>query len=493
MKSALKKLAVTGMAVLMTGTVCGNLTLSSQTVGNSAITASAAANFITDNTSSIYINDALIIVKKTSFSAVSKTFSTSVSNGVIKSTANVPVPILDSGTLTIKITGTGLTKAKLEAMSLTTTGTYGNYTSCPKTWNTVSQPAPPTVTKLSDTSYSVAFRINSYGTTLGFNTTALSGVSNLKVTSASYNSVSDSKNYYLLTADAPNGYDDLYIRIRRDNSVLDHQYRSWAKRLCVYANSLSYMTGIKHTANFLNYDDNINAGYGGSSNHMIDSTGKKFGFVGFNSDCAAMEKTIMKNDTKEILTWTSLHEISHTYAFSTDSNSFHKNYVYHDEALTNVRGLTALQNCENLNNSYLMFDGADQSIAKCQDALNKYNSIVPNQYFEFGLKMQNIAKKYNQRILEQFFGVSNTNVKKDLRFDSANNKNAAAVVNRLTGKNLSNDAYLKFVNNLRALYMISWNQKYDPYAFESFLTENFGKDFLKNYINFEIAQNKNFK
>ena len=484
----MKKIAAMSMAVLMTGTVCGSYARSKQN-SDFAITASAAGKFIadTDNNGAINIDESQIKVTQENYTVVNRTLTKSVSGGIVSGATKSgdTVPMLDKATITLKLKGTGLTTAKLKEMKLPVTYNYNGVTSTTHTWEN------PTVTS-SNGVFTVKYKLNVYGTTLNYKTTKLSGVTDLKVTSAVYKSVEDDASFLRIKADAPTGYDDMFIRIKQDNCGTKAQREKWAKRLCVYSNSLSDMTGVKHDTNFMFLDNEYTGQLAFSNSFCIDGTGNKYAFTAFNIDSTNNIKADIKNTAKTIISWTELHEISHSYGYAKGANSFYTNYIYHDEALTNVRGLTAIQNCDNLRNVDVR---CNKSYYKYGAALANYMKQYPHELFGFGEKLQALGDRYQYDRLEEFFGVKNSYVNKDISYTSANNKDAAQVVKDVTGTpvNVNNTNYLKYVNILRSLYMITWYQDYYHYNFKSFVENNMDTAAMKSYIEYEMNSNNNFK
>ncbi|HAG12461.1 MAG TPA: hypothetical protein DCG49_01195 [Ruminococcus sp.] len=448
---------------------------------SNSITASAAQPFMTSTNgyNTVRFDDSQITVSQSNFTAFkNNSIATTINGHEVKTSGKVSVPILDRATVTLVLSGNGMTKEILNKTKLSVT----SYQDGGTVSSTGESYEPTSVQYNASTKrYTVVYSIETRGNQITFTTgtRALLNVSNLKVYSAKYASI-DYADHVLIRANTPSGYDNICVRMRK-GSYPGNNLKIWAKRLAVYVNSLSVLTGVKLNTSYLFMDDDLNPYWGYAANYEVNSSQTKYGFTSY---CVGATQYEVDNitDGGDILSWTTMHELSHSYRHNASVSTFNDNYFYHDEVLTNIRGITAIQNCDNLRNVNLMNDGT--TLYTYETAFDNHMIAYPNDML-LGLaqKMQHCAE-YDR--LEEFFAGHAPNIS----YTSADNATAARTVKAMTGTNVNiNDAgYLKFVNQLRGLYMLSWwADTYNDDSFRAFINDKFTVSFLTRYINYELG------
>ena len=123
----------------------------------------------------------------------------------------------------------------------------------------------------------------------------------------------------------------------------------------MYANSLSKTTGVKHETLYICLDHpEVPGAPSFSANGQVNSICDKFGYVGFGKGLTGEELKHISSGN-DVITWTAMHEIAHSYACYVNPSTFLDKYGFADDFLTNIRGMTAIQNCDNLHNTKIYY------------------------------------------------------------------------------------------------------------------------------------------
>ena len=434
------------------------------------VTASAATPFIsdTDYNGAINIDESQITVTCKRYHPGGMGIQTNVSGTTIKQAKSVTsLPVFSRCTVSFMVSGTGLTKSIAENTNLYVTYHIGDK----KNTKTYSEPKVRAVSGSSNTFY-IDFDIITHGDSFEFYTSSFSGVKNLKCSSASISSQSGSGDYYQIEAKTPGG-ENIFISSKYPGNYSTNMQK-WAKKLCMYANSLSDVTGVKLDTIYILFDDpytyNLPA-WGLAANYRMNDKSDKYGYVGTNYDASTIELEFAANQP-DVITWTMMHEISHCYALGQTLSNFYNNYRFNDEYLTNIRGITAIQNCDNLRDMDITLNEYYEKYDEIFAAMN----LTPNDpCFYHPKKLVDMAKTYGWDKLEEFF-------KNDENADSYlsdDNYAYADILKTYLGKNFStnNNTYLRYVNSFRRLMKLCWGYCSEQ-NYTTFIEQHFGKQYV---------------
>jgi len=328
------------------------------------------------------------------------------------------------------------------------------------------------VERQADGSFNVISYIISYGSKISFKTSALNNnPSNVSVAYGS--SIGQNGSMYYIIKTSCSG-DNLFVSIPVDATISTAKYTKWAKRICVYLNSLKDVTGLSKGTSYIVFDNEYEPGYGCSDKLAIDAYGYHSPLIAYKTGATPNILNYIRAAENKI-DWIELHELSHSYCYQATnvSNNFYAYYNYNDEVHTNVRGLTAIQNCDNLRNI----------LVRCGDVSNTYDKILDtcgdtSVLFDMAKKYVDLAKKYGWNIMETFFKAESDYYYDD-KIDAIN---AFKEYTGLTFDSRDPD-HKRFINCYYKLYMLSWYQStFNKYSFFSFLDQEFGKDRLINFM-----------
>lgn len=430
-------------------------------------TSYAATPFIsdTDYNGAINIDESQISVSCKRYTAGGMAIQTKVSGSTIKQAKSITsLPVFSRCTISFKVSGTRLTKNIAENAKLYVTYHINDK----KNSKTYSSPKVRTVSGSSNTFY-IDFDIITHGESFEFSTSELAGVKNLKCSSASISSQSGSSNYYYIEAKTPGG-ENVFINTKHPGNY-NTNVEKLAKKLCMYANSLSDVTGVKLGTVYILSDDPYTENYpawGLASGYRLNDKGDKYGYVGTNYAASAVELDYATNHS-DVMTWTMMHEISHCYAISSNLTNFFDNYRFNDEYLTNARGLTAIQNCDNLRNMDININEYYEKYDEIFAAMNP-NTSDPCGFH--AKKLVEIGKTYGWDKLEQYFKADEV----ENSYLSDDNYDYANTLKNYLGKNFStnNGVYLRYVNSFRKLMKLCWGYCNEQ-GFTSFVEQHFTK------------------
>ncbi len=444
----------------------------------------AAAAFIadTDGNGAYNIDESQIKIGSKRYVPAGTGVDVKTSGGVISTTGSAnKCNILARRVFSVKVAGDkNLTTDNVNAlknMKLTVTYKVQGKTNTATYQN-------PTVTKIDSKTYNVSFDVVTRGDTYSFKTSAVSGISGFKCTYAADAPASGSGDYYMVTANVANG-ESVFISVKNTGGIKYEYLLNWANRICMYANSLSKTTGVKLGTLYICLDYPTDY-YAYSFNIEANKACDLLGFVAFSPAATTEEMNRLAKGNNEI-TWCMMHEIAHSYGIYVTPQTFNNNYSPGDDDFyCNARGITAIQNCDNLRNTKIYHsDSANATYDQILDKINMSGfGFSDKVYYTYAKKLVDIGKKYGWDKLENFFAATS-----DYSYNSTENKEAAKAVNELTGKSYSNSTnYLRLVNAFRKLYKTSWYQNFNYYAFKDFVKNEIGTDLVK-----DIATLKNYK
>lgn len=432
--------------------------------------------------SAVVMDERQISLKIAPYEQTSSDVSVYVEDDIVKGNPT-SCEMLDRISLTIKVeAASGLSESRLGSISLYVHHSL-NGAECP-----VRIISPASVNKISDTQYELRYNFITYGTELWFETSYFSGVTDF---SASYcNFRSESYDYLKAEATTPDG-ENLFVCIPAN--VDRTSLQKWMKNIVMYINSLSDVTGFSRGTMYMLFND-AECPTAHSANYKLDSKKEINGFTVFGLHTTEETLAVMAEE-KNAISWCVMHELSHSYACHTANNTFDTNYNYHDEVHTNVRGITAIFNCENIRNIDIWESGAT----------GKYNTIynqrTPDEndfVFYMAKKLVNIGEIYGWKRLEFFFSADTANSDYNHSYSCETNLHAATVLKDYLDLDVTvtNPDYLKFVNVLHRLYLLCWDHpEFEEEAFKHFVSvefnsgdpsDNSGTDLIQRFIRSNI-------
>lgn len=486
--------------------LAATMTFPAVTSLSSALIANAdySMSFIddTDNNNFINIDESRIMIDRTFYSSNEREFSVQTSDRLesgfrartkngrfIVSSQKVDVPALDLFSISFVIHGDNLVRSNIEDLQLTVHFFYNdkdNYKGY----------KPSEVKRTAGNTYRITYsNIIAYGTSFSLYTQEIKNVDNISCTNAKITPIADDDNYCKLDVTTPSG-ENLLIRMKAQRAeyeplVTRGKMYNWAKMLCVYANSLSQLTGVQLDTLFMNFDhpygiDGMEGSTTGfSSSTRINETylydtgilaADKYGYVAFNEGTSDAERRQM-NTGNDILTWSVLHEVAHAYALRVDSNGIENNYIFNDEYLTNVRGLTAMYICDNLHDTDVHYQIYDEDYyGKYNEIAHTVNSIFPCHFYQFA---SNLAG-FDWEQLKTFFEASSDN---DPNYDVS--REVAILLNDYIDMDIPlSEEYLRMANTFRKL-MVLRNGAYNRENFIEFMNAtSFDSNLIREIVLF---------
>ncbi len=446
----------------------------------------AAESFVSmnvDNTK-IVIDESQIETIFTPYKYEEKNISTSVSENIIIS-EKTDCEMLDRVTVTLGVSASsGIYADRLENINLYVSHTL-NGADC-----SIRDILPADVVRISDTEYEIRYDFITYGTDFTFKSAYFSGISNLSVSHCTYST--HGSDYIKAEAKTPDG-ENLFVSIR--NNIDETKFSLWLKNITMYINSLKDVTGFSRGTMYLLFDD-PECGTAHSANYKLDTQKEINGFTVFSVPATDELLDVMNTNAKDI-TWCVMHELSHSYACHTANNTFDTNYNYHDEVHTNVRGITAIQNCQNLQNIRIYDNGASGTY----DTIYSQRTPDENDFLYYmAKKMVLIGDKYGWNKLRFFFSADTAVSDYDHSYSCETNLHAAAVLKDYLNLDVTvtNPEYLKFVNVLHRLYMLCWDHpEFDDESFKQYIAteynngspdDNSGTDLIQRFIRFDVEK-----
>ena len=463
------------------------MTIPTVTSLGSAMTSYAASNVPfcsdTDNNGAVNIQEDQIYVSRSYYEARANIISTVTSqerNGlyldgglfILSDGYFTNLQPLAKYVLSFVVSGDNLSESSLNDMKL-----FLKFENKDK--NSSEQVKPALIVPRGQNTYYVSYEFFAAGETLSFATSFIEDPT-LICSKATITAPIDNEDYYQIEA-RPAGGEKLFIRIKNDESIGWDKMEAWAKRLCIYANSLSVTTGLQLDTFYMNFDyyDCPNHAY--SDNTFVNSKNDKYGYVTFNQYASDDVREYIATG-KNIITWVELHEIAHSYGVKP---SFSDNYTFSDEYFTNARGITAIQNCDNLRDTEIVFETAGYS-GKYDTMLNEIYTQAPDcEMFGFASGLGLLPWEQ----LEAFFAAESDN---DPYFTVS--RGVANKINQYIGLNIPlSKRYLKFANTIRKLMSLNNNGVYDESKFTRFIVTNFSKELIKEIVTkLELDQDEDY-
>ncbi len=474
---------------LLAVTLAASMAVPTASFAGAAMTANAASNVPfcadTDGNGAYNIRENLIYVSRSWYEASARSFpvtTTNLARGrypqhdkkyIITNGDIEDLQIFGKYVVNIVVYGNDLVESDLENLSFNV--------DCPKNGKSSTTTCHPTVTQdaADPHKFHVSFEFIAESDTCSFTSNAIMKSNVFTSTTGSVTATLDNEDYYKIEARPADG-EKLFIKMKYDPSISWGKMENWARRLCVYANSLSKTTGVTLDTLYMNFDvkkpENSNA-YAISDNDTMSLGEGKYGYVCFYEDASDAERDDIATG-RNVITWTALHEMAHSYACRTNSE-FEKNYIFcqpkegdkpgfwFDEYLTNARGLTAIQNCDNLRNTDINYN---EHYEKYDEIAHTVARDCPND------KMMEFASNLTYMpwdVLEAYFAAESDN-----DTDFVESTAVARKMNEYLEMDIPlTENYLKFVNNLRKL-MVLKKGAYDETKFTGFLRSS---HFTLNY------------
>lgn len=191
----------------------------------------------------------------------------------------------------------------------------------------------------------------------------------------------------------------VHVQIDLQNSgISSAQYNKWLSMLVRFVNSVSDITGIQHKNIYVMFNEEMSS-TPNCDHFVISGDGE--------SVVVKMSPNYPINDTIKAcqLDWGLMHELAHCYSFKTSNKTFAQAFNYNlDDVHTNVRAVTAMQNCSQLRSIEVVLDGVNVGNYK-KAWYNAYLKKSNEQYF----KMLYPYYKYTTRVsngwvnLEKYF------------------------------------------------------------------------------------------
>lgn len=407
------------------------------------------ADFITgaNSSSDIIIDEDLIDISITPYNDFSNDIAVSISDNIITSDIT-DCEMLDRVNVTIGVSTTNcLYDDWLDSVNLYVYHTL-NGAEC-----SVRTISPSAVYIVSDTEYAISYDFITYGTDMYFETSYISGAEEI---SADYCTMTGyGSDFIKAETFTPDG-ENLFVCTRA--GIDEEKLSCWLKTVTMYLNSLKDVTGISRGTMYMLFDEpECPTAY--SANYMLDNTKATNGFTVFGVD--ATDETLRVIDEQcDAVTWCVMHEVSHSYGGHVADSTFEENYNYHDEVHTNVRGITAIHNCCNLQDIII----ADNEVeGYYYDIFDKRNPPSDDHLYYMAKKMTLIGSEFGWDKLETFFRAADDEGYDHDHYSEANLHAAEILKDALELEvSLDNPDYLKFVNVLHRLYVLCLN----PYEFD---------------------------
>lgn len=355
---------------------------------------------------------------------------------------------------------------------------------------------PVQVTALPDGAFQIEGHLIAYGTTLQIDT---KGIAFSKETVCSEAGICGENSDYRLVKTHATEAENVYALVPKQAVLADGsqeeiphgRFHQWAKRMCMYLNSLSDVTGIQKGYTYLSFCNDYGTGAGCTDPYA-------YSLFDDNATCIVSYTTACCGDIlrgiyagAQTMEWIELHELSHCYHYQVVEglrNSFDAYYSPgSDETTANVRGLTALQNCTNLRDVELHFDGCTGSYATILQ--QKLESGDSSATIRFAGSLVHYAVDRGAdgwEMLEAYCRGTDGKQINDLLPDSLSAFQTYTGIRVADGEAITRAA-LKYVNTLCFLYMYSGSQMaFDPVGFIAFLTEQVKYDLttfnLRRYL-----------
>lgn len=193
----------------------------------------------------------------------------------------------------------------------------------------------------------------------------------------------------------------VHLQINKKNSgITSAQYSKWLNMLVRFVNSVSDITGIQHKNIYIMFEDETSPNP--NCDHFVISNDGEGVTVKMSLNYTP---AVLKTIKEGTLDWGLMHELAHCYSFKSSNTKFAEAYNYNlDDVHTNVRAMTALQNCTQLRTVNISLDGTN--VGNYSVAMHKaYLSNTSSDLF----KMLEVFYKYTKNsssnwvVLEKYF------------------------------------------------------------------------------------------
>ena len=288
----------------------------------------------------------------------------------------------------------------------------------------------------------------------------------------------------LCSAEMPGG-ETIHMNIDTQD-IPKEVIEDYMRMLCRYINSLSELTNIHHKDIYVMFDERyVDCA---CCDHAIISpdytTAVVMMPVNYNAD------SFMQTIRDGRLDWGLMHEISHCYAFTGYENEFAKAYNFSlDDVHTNVRAITAMQNCQQLRDTAIVKNGVylgcyEEAMINAQpecDAEKGFYDII-NVYGKYAAKIPGgweiledlFSGEYESPYLTNdvvYGALDGINMSENYRYGFDDGIHTPMLF-------LSADTY-RFVNSM---YYLCQNAGFDNYRFSTFISDFVGADEFAGFI-----------
>ena len=256
----------------------------------------------------------------------------------------------------------------------------------------------------------------------------------------------------------------------------------WAKNQCLLANSLKHLTNNPGYYTVYYYF-NGSVAYADAQTNTWGNSDIRSGKIRFNPDATKQELELIKLN-ENAFNYFTMHEMGHVYNGHTNFDEkiiFRSGNSSFDEYYTNVRALTALQNCENIRSYKVRKENnytSKRELFSYKDVYKvNYNYKSGNDYeYHFA---NSLLKCCDWEKLETFYSaefvpdryLSEWEESAKKLYDSLSNVTGIDFSDRIVDN--SEYSLCKFVNGLRCLYSLSTNMEYDDEKFIDFVDKTF--------------------
>ena len=323
--------------------------------------------------------------------------------------------------------------------------------------------------------FQVKFNIISYGEKisykLGFTRT---NNSSIKITSGSLSTAN--VNYYMVTTE----YNGENIQAIVPNKIHAATARTWAKRTCQMVNSLSDVTGMKKETVYIVFNDPATSCP--QCHNAVISNDYYSPTVRLTTSSS---NAVVNAAKKGNMDWGEMHEISHAYSFKglvTDKSGnaerkFVDNYCHNlDDIHTNVRALTAMQNCNQLRNIKVYIENNTAKGGTYLTAMNVLtnpsNGVAKDEsLFILADKYVDFAIKYGWDNLETFFKATG-----DVTLSASDINTAAKFAEKwsVSGKVFGEDWSFASIESYKCINSFSKLAQLEGMKFDAFLNDCIG-------------------
>ena len=331
--------------------------------------------------------------------------------------------------------------------------------------------------------YLLRFCTGINGDSYSFNIKGLGMVDNLSVESY----IIENK-YYKVEATYPDG-EGICAYLPDSEGLNDENMTKWAKNQCLLANSLKHLTGIQgYDTVYYYFNGSCRGSHADAGLINWNDSEIRSGRIRFSRDGTKEELDLIKLNGNNYNFFT-MHELGHVYGFKSkfctafEFDTYDKEVIGsgNDEYYTNVRALTALQNCENIKDHTVIVtnmpkDSNNMYPFKSYGDVYSFDNVSDDNHHYHIARGFIKACDWNWNKLETFYRAEGAP-----EYDSTETINAADVLVDTLGITIEGynsygvkrNSILHFVNMLRWLYSVSTGMEYNEDDFIKFIDETF--------------------